>query len=135
MPNCHLCKTDSPKLAKSHILPRSFYGPTLKSPSGPATIISLQAGFRPIRSPIGEYDQNLLCPACETKLADLDDYAYRSFYAPNSVHFVEVAGERLAEVCLDVNVAKIRAFFCSLVWRMHETRRQMFHPQVHQLIA
>lgn len=126
MPQCKLCLKTDKKLAKSHIIPRSLYGSTLRCASGPAKIISSSATDFPKRSPAGEYDQCLLCETCEASLSPFDDYAHALFIARSPDDEIWHDGELLAYRYDNVEFGKLEMFFISLIWRMSATSRPMF---------
>ena len=114
MPQCTLCESEVPKLVESHIIPKSLYGTALKSTSRPAKIISSKADFRPVRSRVGEYDDNLLCSTCEESLSQYDDYANQVLLQSVPSLTQNFQGEPQYSVLEEVDVAKLRMFFVSL---------------------
>lgn len=126
MPTCKLCLRDVPSLAKSHIIPQSFYGNTLRDPRGPARILSTAPGHRPTRSRTGVYDQTILCPECEATLSPFDDYAFRLLFKQMPSDIIDDRNEPLAAIYYTVDVEKLRTFFATLLWRMHASTKPMF---------
>ena len=124
---CKLCSDEVSKLAKSHIIPQSLYGSAFDDPKGPLKIYSSARGVRPSRSPVGEYDPNLMCGKCESSLSDVDDYAQRILTKTEPVQIIRDEDVALLSIYGDVEINKLRLFFITLLWRMHATDRPMFN--------
>jgi hypothetical protein len=75
MPTCKLCREEAPSLVKAHVIPRSFYeiDPDLPAPR----LITNTKGVYPKKSPIGVYDETIVCAKCEERFSRCDDYAAR----------------------------------------------------------
>ena len=54
------------------------------------------------------------------------DYPFKTLFERPSTTFLELDGEPLVTVVEEVEIEKIKAFYTSLVWRMHQTCRPMF---------
>lgn len=126
MGDCLLCGAADVKLAKSHIIPKSLYAETLKSEEGPARIVSGDKDFHPRRSPMGVYDSEILCIACEESLSPLDDYAHELFMQKCAQDAFHIEGKPMAGKHDGVDIEKLMMFFISLVWRMQVTKQPMF---------
>ena len=74
--NCKGCGEDK-KLIKAHIIPEAFFMGLRFGNDEVPLIISGKSGEHPKRSPIGEYDKNILCHDCEGVFQKLDDYGAR----------------------------------------------------------
>ena len=72
MAQCRLCAEDR-KLVKAHVIPEAFFR-VLRAGGETPILISNVANTYPKRSPIGVYDQNILCEDCETMFSQVDDY-------------------------------------------------------------
>lgn len=127
MANCKLCGYEASALVDAHIIPRSFYGPSLTDSRGPMKVYSSVKGTRPKRSRVGEYDGNLLCSDCEASLSVYDDHAYTTLFKTEPTHITRDEGEALAASFDGVDLDRLRVFFVTLMWRMHATDRPMFN--------
>ena len=75
MPTCKLCKEEVSALVKAHVVSRSFYD---IDPDLPALrLVTNTKGIYPKKSPIGVYDENIVCGQCEARFSRYDDYAAR----------------------------------------------------------
>lgn len=72
MDTCRLCGQKR-KLVKSHIVPAAFFREVVDGDERLLVVGSGPDGV-PKRAPIGVYDANILCDACEDKFSILDDY-------------------------------------------------------------
>lgn len=68
---CNLCKKDK-RLVKAHVVPEPFWP---SSESGTPKLLSNIEGAHPKRSPIGVYDEGILCETCDNSLGQLDQHA------------------------------------------------------------
>jgi hypothetical protein len=125
MISCKLCGGEWPKLAKAHIIPRSFYGMTVGSANEPARILSNKPFAKSPRSQVGEYDDELVCPNCEKYFSDLDNYAYRLLFLDRPETYFD-DGKPLVDVHSPYDVEKFRQFVLSILWRMDATTRDAF---------
>ena len=123
---CKLCGQDNIKFAKSHVIPKSLWGEVLKNKSGLAQIVSWKDNEPNRRSPVGEYDQEILCIPCEENLSPWDNYANDIFMQNLPLPLVDPEGEQYAWICNNIEFFKLKMFFLSLIWRMHASNRQMF---------
>ena len=70
---CKRCKTDK-ALVKAHIIPKAFW----KIPDqklGPLAMVSNLPGWRTTPSPIGPYDETILCEECDGFIGRFDQHA------------------------------------------------------------
>ena len=109
---------------KAHIIPRSFYGLDGES----AKIFEID-GVRDLekRSPIGEYDPEIVTEEGERYFSDWDDYAAELLVQRGHPVTVYTAGTET--VCLEFgeyDYAKLKLFYMSLLWRADVTNRQLF---------
>ena len=87
---CRLCFS-AKKLVKAHVIPEAFFR-VLRNGSESPLIVSGSAKFYPKRSPIGVYDQYILCEECEKKFGVVDDYGIKVFLAQREQLFQPVLG-------------------------------------------
>jgi hypothetical protein len=115
--SCKGCGQKS-KLIKAHIIPEAFFTGLRDGEKAPR-ILSNTPGVYPKKSPIGVYDQNILCRVCEDKFQQLDDYGYRVLIGSEDNHEIlyqesgEIKGYKFHGV--DNNLLKL--FFISILWR------------------
>ena len=122
---CKLCGLSYPKLAKAHIIPRSFYGTTTNSDDGPSRILSTKSFLRSPRSRIGEYDEKIVCAECEKYFAKLDNYAHRLLYEDTPKKIIH-NNKHLVDHYDSFDQEVFRQFVLSILWRMDTTERSAF---------
>lgn len=111
---CKLCKQPS-KLIKAHIVPEAFWPKV--SDVGSPKIISNSAGFYPKKSPIGVYDENILCEACDNSLGQLDQHACEKLLKANDQKTLYNRGEIIAHEYPSADAKMLVAFVASVAWR------------------
>lgn len=126
MGECKLCGDKEANLAKSHIIPKSLYGDAISGAGGIARLVSNTEGHFPERSPIGVYDQSILCISCEESLSPWDDYANEIFIEGRPDDAFVLNGEPLAGKYEEFDLHKLKMFFLTLLWRMQVTTHRMF---------
>ena len=115
---CKLCGNDA-KLVKCHIVPEALFK-YVNDSQIPAKLIANKPEFYPQKSPIGVYDDELVCGECENKFfGDADNYAIRlccdqlSQLTQNNTKYHN--GQKIFEV--ECNYKSLKMFFISLLWR------------------
>jgi hypothetical protein len=92
---CKLCGSEA-HLVDSHIIPRPFFVGTC-STSNDGKILSNVPGVFPKRSPIGPYDDGILCAACDASMGPWDEIGVRYFLQELEEFVpVEAGGKALA---------------------------------------
>lgn len=127
MPTCKYCG-ENKKLVKSHIIPEAFFRP-LRTQAGtsPLLITNLPNQY-PKKSPIGVYDQGILCQECEDKFAEVDDYGARVLiHGVPSLEKIEDGNKLLAYWIKSVDVYKLKRFFLSVLWRASVSTQDFYH--------
>ncbi len=71
---CQYCG-ETGKLIKAHVIPAAFFR-RLRDGQDPPRLLTNKEKEYPKRMPIGVYDSNILCEACESRFGDWDDYAW-----------------------------------------------------------
>jgi len=69
---CALCKKEL-KLIKAHAIPEAFFRELRDGWRAPLLVTNTE-GHYPKKSPIGVYDDGILCEYCEPSFAEWDDY-------------------------------------------------------------
>jgi len=113
---CKLCDRET-KLIKAHIIPEKFFI-CLRSEKKAPELHSNVKNVYPKRIPIGIYDKNILCAACDNKIGVWDNYAQNlllgEFSEENAIH---VNGEKVAYKIENYDFDKLKLFFLSIIWR------------------
>lgn len=119
---CKLCKSETKKLARSHIYPIGFFS-TIETKGRVDTYkINGQKG-RKLQKAI--YDPEILCPDCEKRIVSYDDYAIKIF---RDKHFsFETSSPKLPKTKLlifeEIDKRKLRGFIGSLLWRISVSKQ------------
>lgn len=120
---CGLCEKKKEKLARSHVIPKSFYS-AIKKYGLP--IISSNTKY-PSRVFSGLYDTNILCPDCEGKYQDLDDYGFKvllgSQFKKEPITFN--TGEKFVLIH-SVDYRKFKLFLLFSLWRVGASTLEFF---------
>lgn len=114
---CQLCGNPGP-FVKSHIIPEAFFR-VLRQGTDSPLIVSDSPAARPKRSPIGVYDNGILCSACESKFATVDDYGVQVFLKQLDQLFQPImtpAGS-VAYQTTDVDQELLLRFLIATLWR------------------
>lgn len=129
---CKFCNLNA-RYARSHIIPKAFY---VRSDLGPLHIFSNQLEHEPKRSPVGVYDSELICRACEATYEYLDSYAAEKLkpWPRRSQLFKDDIGlilkfpdGRLGGYWLTkVDANRMKLFFCFLTLRCAKTTREEY---------
>ena len=112
---------------KAHIIPRSFYDFD-KVDHKPGRVIKL-AGERTriAKSPIGEYDDQIVTVEGETYFSEGDTYAYDCLIRRGQEGKLYHDGQQpLCIEIADFDYRKFKLFFLSLLWRAGVTSREPF---------
>lgn len=125
MPVCRYCNKREASV-RAHIIPRSFFV-AHQEESGPAQIISTARDHYPKRSPIGEYDSNILCAECESTFSEYDDYGYRFFHDREEIETLYPGTEGEAYRLPSVDYAKLKLFLLSVLWRASVSERDFYN--------
>ena len=114
---CRLCDREFPKLAKAHIIPRSFF----KAIRGEGKYsILFQASKKEITQEFkqaGIYDTAILCEECEPRFTSFDDHGFRVFtnvFKKPSI-YLDYAGNPCALLLPNVRYDLLKLFVLSLV--------------------
>jgi hypothetical protein len=114
--HCKGCGNEA-VLVKAHIIPESFFVAYDRS-VGVSRLMTDINGVYPKRVPIGVYDENILCRACEDTFQEYDDYAAKVLLNEKSA-FNELKhnGSIVGWQRTNVDYKKLKIFFLSLLWR------------------
>jgi hypothetical protein len=94
----------------------------------PLRIIRGRPGHYPKRAPIGVYDKDILCSACEAKFSSVDSYGisvllskFEEFFRP-----VDVGGRTLLFSGDEVDAQHLLKFLVSILWRASVSNEGFF---------
>lgn len=123
--NCKLCG-ENEKLIKAHIIPEGFFKP-LRSGKMVPEIHSNIKGVFPKRSPIGIYDNTILCEKCDKYLGVWDGYAQKLLIQHFSEELAVQKGKTKAAYKIDkYDYNQLKLFFLSILWRASISSRQFY---------
>lgn len=115
--NCKLCGKEK-KAAKSHVIPEAFFREIRMDDKK----LMLRADYPdalPKSTPIGVYDQTILCHECEAKFNRYDDYGIRVLAKEQNKFFVAAkrpnGADALQAAGVDANL--LLGFLASVLWR------------------
>jgi len=122
---CRLCER-SGDFGNSHIIPEWVFVP-FRDGTKPPQLVTDRPGVFPKRSPIGVYDQHLLCKSCERHFSEWDGYgkiALLDKWKEAEPRYVDskIVAHRLP----NVDIRKLRMFFISILWRASVSNRVFF---------
>lgn len=123
--NCRYCG-EAGKLIKAHVIPEAFFR-RLRDGQDPPRLLTNKEKEYPKRMPIGVYDSNILCKACEPRFGDWDDYAQELLgVEPKGALPImdkdQIAGYEVQEYRYDL----LKLFFISLLWRASVSRHTFY---------
>ena len=124
---CRLCNQTG-KFTKSHIIPEAFFR-ELRIENVPPTKISNTLGRFPKRSPIGVYDQEILCEECEPKFSTMDDYGIKVLLKQRDEFFepvIDSAGREVASQSKAVDQHLLLVFLIGTLWRASVSKSDFF---------
>lgn len=134
MKRCKLCDQYFPKLAKSHIIPKSVYNYVgVKDATQGVLKFDFVTG-RFIKSREGEYDQDILCVSCENLISkNYENDAIKVLYQKNIPASLQFKVSPYNDLILGtgmffqgLNYHMIKMFFVSILWRAHASKREIY---------
>ena len=111
-----MCGLPKP-LVKAHVIPEAFFRPLREGPHAPKIY---SAGIKPPqKSPIGIYDETILCQNCETKFDAIDSYGTHVFLSGFEHHFslVKHTSDLLTFESETVDQERLLRFLVAVLWR------------------
>jgi hypothetical protein len=117
MPLCRLCSEDR-SLVKAHIVPEAFFR-VLRAEGETPLLVTNSGNHYPKRSPVGVYDQGILCETCESKFSKVDDYGIQVFLNRFEEIFrpLDRQGRLVAFEGRNVDQELLLRFLVATVWR------------------
>jgi hypothetical protein len=120
---CQLCGIDR-KLIDAHIIPKSFWNIN-QDGRGPLAVLSSRPNWQPKRSPLGEYDNNILCAECDNILGRFDQHFVENLVKAQGVPIVNAIGATVLNYD-KADAAKVHALITSIAWRASKSQRDYF---------
>lgn len=114
---CRLCDKEG-KLVKAHVIPEAFFR-VLRDGEDAPQLLTSTPDHLPKRSPIGVYDEGILCEACEPKFDRFDDYGNQILLARFGELFKPVTqhGQVAAYEAENVDQSLLLRFLVATLWR------------------
>lgn len=114
---CRMCRRVAP-LVKAHVIPEAFFRVQRDGKEVPLLVAGRSDTF-PKKAPIGVYDREILCAACEARFLQPDTYAAEVFLGRFDKHFrpLELPSKKVAFEGPEVDKAKVLLFLASIIWR------------------
>jgi hypothetical protein len=110
---------DHPKADRAHVIPEAFFRVQRVKGEAPPVLLTSTQGVHPRRAPIGVYDENILCRACENKFQTLDDYGITVLLTrfDDLFHPIEEGGHVAAYESSAIDQPLLLRFLVSVLWR------------------
>ena len=125
MKKCKLCGDDK-RLIKAHIIPEGFFRRQRQGKES-LELITNKAGEYNKKTPIGVYDQTIVCKDCENIWGEWDDYAQKLLAEePLNGQARYHGGQKIAYMVKDFDYTKLKLFFISILWRASVSSHQFF---------
>ncbi len=121
---CKGCNTDR-KLVRSHIIPESFFR-DLRGDEDTLKLVPTEKGKFVKRSPIGVYDEEILCSECEKIFQEVDDYAAKKLLQEKNFEEIKDNGELIGYKINDLDVALFKRFVISVLWRASISSKEFY---------
>ena len=123
---CRLCGKDRP-LVKAHIIPEAFFRELRRNGTAPL-LVTNTFGVHPKRTPIGIYDRELLCAACEARFGPSDSYAAEVLVNRRDELFKPITHDNkvIAYAADGIDQTLLSMFFVGLLWRAGATTQMFF---------
>jgi hypothetical protein len=116
---CRFCDKDKPKLAKAHIIPRSFF----KGVRGKGNYsVEMRVSKKAVKEKYqqaGNYDTGILCEECERKFAKYDAHGHSVFTKvfEEAKIYRDPAGMECGYLLPDVDFPLLKLFLLGVLWR------------------
>src|SRR5262245_22996206 len=113
---CRLCG-ENDATCKSHIIPRRFYD-RIKKQDSPLLDFDVRSRFKSRNTQSGIWERDILCPSCDGKIGEYDNYAYHVLPAKPDPAKLRLYPMNLRVYELGaIEVDRFRMFLASLAWR------------------
>lgn len=123
---CRACEEDK-DLIRAHIIPHFFYR-DLRAESKYLEVVPSQSSKRVRKSPVGEYDQTILCKECDQYLGKFDNYG-KEVLIDNIYPFEKISefGAVAGWSITGCDPVRLKKFFLSILWRASISNRVFFN--------
>jgi hypothetical protein len=123
MLKCQYCDNLYPKLAKAHIIPRSFYKISRGQDNKSIELIIDENDKKTKFWQSGIYDSEIVCQNCEKLFNDFDTHGYKVLSRTLSQKMISNGSDEYpAYLIEDVDYSKLKLFFLSMLWRAHASK-------------
>ena len=133
MLQCKYCENLYRKLAKAHIIPRSFYKTFLGSSSGGDVRRSIELKVKENDKKerywqSGIHDSSMVCEKCEQLFNPFDKHGYEVLSTALSKKMIYYRSDRkpYGYLVKNVDYHKLKLFFLSMLWRAHTSSTYFF---------
>jgi len=124
-PPCKLCVVKEAS-CKAHIIPRQFYH-RMRKKSPHLLTFKVSSPVEKSTTQSGIYQTGILCPECDGKIGQFDDYAYKILPATTDARkFHRFAPGLCVYELGNVDVEKFQWFLVSLAWRAAVATHPLF---------
>jgi hypothetical protein len=122
---CKLCGLNE-ATCRAHIIPRKFYD-RIKRQGTPLIDFDIGANIKRKTTQSGIWETGVLCPQCDGRIGDSDNYAYRVLPAvPLKERFKIFPMDLRAYEVGMLNLDRFRSFLASLAWRSAHAEHPFF---------
>lgn len=121
MIKCQYCGEIFPKLAKAHIIPRSFYK-AIRGDDKYSIEITIGESYKNEKIwQCGIHDSNIVCEECEKLFCEFDTHGYKVLSEALSQRNIwcDLNGHPCAYLIENADYHKLKLFFLSMLWRAH----------------
>ncbi len=121
MLQCRYCERFYSKLAKAHIIPRSFYK-VIRGSDKYSVEVKVKENYEKQKYwQSGIYDSSIVCQGCEKLFNAFDTHGYEVLSVALSQKKVcyDSDGQPCAYLMENVDYQKLKLFFLSMLWRAH----------------
>jgi hypothetical protein len=125
---CKYCEHSFPKLAKAHIIPRSFYKVVRGSDKYSVELKVKERYEEQKYWQSGIHDSKIVCESCEKLFNPFDTHGYEILSAALSQKKVCHGSDRqpYAYLVENADYHKLKLFFLSMLWRAHSSSLNFF---------
>jgi len=122
---CKFCGNASP-LINAHVIPAGFFR-RIRQGREPLEVITNSAGEYTKKSPIGEYDNTIVCSNCEVIWQEWDNYAQQLLaQEPLNGRTRYYNNRKICYIVDNYEYTKLKLFFISMAWRASVSIRKFF---------
>jgi hypothetical protein len=124
---CRLCSQER-TLVRAHVIPEAFFRKVRVEGATPLLISGVEGQYNR-SSPIGVYDGTILCPACEGRFQQIDDYGIKVLLQDFDSFFRLVTPDQGANFYESDSVDQDRLlrFLVATLWRASVSTHDFYH--------